>query len=125
MEVNASHRYAKIAPRKARLVIDAVRGLRVDAALEVLRFLRKRAAPMVAKVVRSAVAAAGEQHSVDPDELRVKRAWVDEGPRGKWHWARPRGSWARLLHRTSHIHVVLSDEDEEAAAPEAAKEGRG
>ena len=124
MQVNASHRYAKISPRKARLVIELVRGTSVDVALERLRLNHKRAAPMVRKVVRAAIASANDLHSVDADALYVKRAWVDEGPRTRWHRFRARGGWSRILHRSSHIHVVLSDErqgsgEEETEASES------
>lgn len=114
MEVVASHKFADIAPRKARLVADLVRGQPVEDALETLRLTRKRASGMIAKVVRAAAAAASEQHDVEADNLLVSRIWVDEGPMRRKFWARPRGMWARKLHRTSHIHIVLCDD--EAAA---------
>lgn len=114
MEVVACHKFADIAPRKARLVADLVRGLPVEDALDTLRLTRKRASGMIAKVVRSAVAAASEQHDVDAESLRVSRVWIDEGPMRRKFWARPRGMWARKLHRTSHIHVVLTDDEDEA-----------
>lgn len=110
MEVNACHRFADIAPRKARLVADLIRGAEVPEAIETLRLTRKRASGIVAKVVNAAAAAASDLHDLDPDELFVARVWVDEGPMRRKYWARPRGMFARKLHRTSHIHVVLSDE---------------
>jgi len=109
MEVSACHRFAKIAPRKARLVADLIRGEPVNGALDILRVTRKRASVFIEKVVRAAVAAAGEDHEVDAEDLIVLRIWIDEGPARRTIWARPRGMWAAKRHRTSHIHVVLGD----------------
>lgn len=110
MEVKACHKFADISPRKARLVADLVRGQGVEDALDTLRVTRKRASVMIDKVVRAAVAAASDQHNLDAEDLSVARIWVDGGPMRRKFWPRPRGMWARKLHRTSHIHVVLSDE---------------
>ena len=110
MEVKASCKFAKIGPRKTRLVADLIRGESVPKALEILRTTRRRASEMIEKVVKAAVAAASDQHDVEESDLTVAGVWVDEGPQRKTFWARPRGMWARKIHRTSHIHVVLSDE---------------
>ena len=119
MEVKVAHRFAHISPRKARLVIDVIRGMSVDEALNTLRMTRKRAAPMIAKLLRSAVATAGEEHDLEPEDLVVERAWVNSGPVRYTWWPRPRGAAARKRHRTSHISVVIATpENEEAAAPE-------
>ena len=122
MQVSACHRFAKISPRKARLVVDLVRGEPVNEALEILRMTRKRASVFVEKVVRSAIAAAGENHDADAEDLMVEKIWVDSGPTRRTFWARPRGMWAPKLHRTSHIHVVLSDEEEVEVDQEAGGE---
>lgn len=119
MEVSASHRFAKMSPRKVRLVADLVRGTAVNDAFEALRMTRKRASVFIRKVVQSAVSAAAENHDVDPDDLMISRIWVDNGPMRRTTWARPRGMWALKRHRTSHIHVVLSDERAEGPEPEA------
>ncbi len=121
MEVKACCKFAKIGPRKTRLVADLIRGESVPKALEILRTTRRRASEMIEKVVKAAVAAASDQHDVEAEDLRVAGVWVDEGPQRKTFWARPRGMWARKIHRTSHIHVVLSDE--RPGAPEAAAAG--
>ena len=119
MEVKAAHRFAKISPRKARLVIDLIRGVSVDEALNRLRLAGRRASPMVAKVLRSAVATAAEREDLEPEDLVVARAWVDAGPMRYTWWARPRGATARKRHRTSHIHVVIATpEAPEAEEPE-------
>ena len=110
MQVKVSHRYAKISPRKVRLVIDVIRGVDVDEAFNLLRLTRKRASPMIAKLLRSAVAAAGEHHDVEAEDLVVAQAWVDAGPMRKTWWPRPRGMVAHKRHRTSHINLVIAGE---------------
>lgn len=109
----ASHRYAKTTARKARLVVDLVRGLPVNQALNVLDRAPQRAAVMVRKVVRSAVANAEEKTGggVDLNDLVVSEARVDEGPLlgGYVRW-RPaaRGRAMPFRKRTSHIHIALA-----------------
>ena len=77
----ASHRYARIAPRKARLIMDLVRGRDVDDAITLLRFSKQRASGMIEKVIRSAVANANEQEAANiRNTLYVAKAWVDPGP---------------------------------------------
>ncbi|MCQ4574958.1 MAG: 50S ribosomal protein L22 [Candidatus Brocadiales bacterium] len=113
MRVKAICRYAKISPRKARLVSDLIKGKSVNDALQVLRVTRKRAACMIDKTLRSALANAEETMEGDLDALRVSEIRIDGGPVRKWHWARPRGVWAPLKKRSSHITVVLSDENKQ------------
>ena len=109
----AKHRFARIAPRKARLLMDLIRGRNVDDAITVLRFNKKRAAVMVEKVVRSAVANATEQ-DVAPkrNALFVKACWVDEGPTMKRWRARAKGSASRINKRTCHITIVVAPREE-------------
>ena len=109
MEFKSSYRYARISPRKVRYVIDLVRGKSVNDALRILRVTHKRASYMIDKVIRAAVAAANENLDVDVDLLYVTQALVDAGPSRKWQRPRPRGMSARILKRTSHITVVLSE----------------
>jgi large subunit ribosomal protein L22 len=90
MAFKATHRYARIAPRKARLVLDLIRGRDVEDALALLKFSKKRAAVLVDKVVRSAVANAGEQEA-DTGSLFVKEAWADPGPTMKRFMPKDRG----------------------------------
>jgi len=107
----ASHRYARMAPRKARLVADLIRGLPVNAALRALDRSDKRAASLLGKVVRSAVANAEQDGNVDPNHLVVSEARVDEGPLlgGFVRWkAGSRGRAMPIRKRTAHIHVVLA-----------------
>ncbi len=112
MESTAKTRYARISPRKARLVVDLVRGKPVEEALNILDLLPKKGARLVAKTVRSAIANAEDTQNVDVDRLLVKRIWVDEAP--TWTRWRPRaqGRATPLQKRGSHITVVL---DERAA----------
>lgn len=112
MDFHASHMYARISPRKARLVVDLVRGMQVNQALDTLKFVNKRAKPMVEKVIRSALANAEQDVNVSLDDLFVSRAVVDEGPLlgGRARW-RPisRGRAVSILKRTSHIKISLSE----------------
>jgi large subunit ribosomal protein L22 len=107
----ASHNHARTTARKARLVIDMIRGLPVNTALRVLDRSPRRAAVLIAKVVRSAVANAEQDEHIDPNQLRVETARVDEGPLlgGFLRW-RPgaRGRAMPIRKRTAHIHVVLA-----------------
>jgi len=106
----ASHRYARMAPRKARLVADLIRGLPVNAALRALDRSDKRAASLLGKVVRSAVANAEQDGNVDPNHLVVSEARVDEGPLlgGFVRWkAGSRGRAMPIRKRTSHMYIAL------------------
>ncbi len=109
MEFRSCYRYAKISPRKARYVIDLVRGKSVNDALRILRVTHKRASYMIDKVIRAAIASANENLEADVDSLYVTQALVDCGPSRKWRRPRPRGMAAPILKRTSHITVVLSE----------------
>ena len=108
MAFKATHRYARIAPRKARLVLDLIRGRDVDDALALLKFSKKRAAVLVDKVVRSAVANAGEQEA-DTGALYVKEAWADPGPTMKRFQPKDRGKAYSIMKRTSHLVVTLDE----------------
>jgi len=111
MAFKATHRYARIAPRKARLVLDLIRGRDVDDALALLKFSKKRAAVLVDKVVRSAVANAGEQEA-DTGALYVKEAWADPGPTMKRFMPKDRGKAYNIMKRTSHLCVALDERGE-------------
>jgi large subunit ribosomal protein L22 len=108
MAFKATHRYARIAPRKARLILDLIRGRDVEDALALLKFSKKRAAVLVDKVVRSAVANAGEQEA-DPGSLYVKEAWADPGPTMKRFQPKDRGKAYNIMKRTSHLVVSLEE----------------
>lgn len=107
MEARATHRFARISARKARPVMDLVRGMPVEEALAVLEHTPNRASKFISKVVNSAVANAG--YDVDPEDLWLADARVDEGPTRVWWRAGTRGMAFPIRRRTSHIRVVLSD----------------
>jgi len=109
MEVAAKLRFARISPQKCRLVADQIRGLRVDAALKTLTFSNKKASGMVKKVLESAIANAEHNEGADVDELKVSRVLVDEGPTMKRWRARAKGRANRILKRTSHITIMVSE----------------
>lgn len=110
MEVRAIYRYAKISPFKAREVTRAIQGLPVSAALDLVAFSPKKAAALVSKTLKSAVANAENNAQLRVDGLVVKEAIVGEGPTMKRMMARARGSGSRILKRSSHIRIVLTDE---------------
>ena len=111
MQATAKARYIRITPRKARRVVDLIRGLPAEEARAVLAFAPQSASDPVAKVLNSAIANA--EHTPDrPDaaSLRVSGAWVDEGPTLKRFRPRAQGRGYRINKRTSHITVIVSDE---------------
>lgn len=109
MEVKAVVRHVRISPQKVRLMADAVKGKPVEKALSTIRFMPQKAAGIVEKVMRSAVANASERPDIDIDTLIVSNLIVDNGPMFKRFRARARGRGTRILKRTSHITVVLSE----------------
>jgi len=112
MEVSARAKQVRISPRKVRLVLENLPGKRVDDALNILRFLPTRSARHVAKVVKSAAANAENNFQLEPSGLRIKAAWADEAPRYKRMRPRARGRANRVLHRTSHITVIVEEEEQ-------------
>ena len=111
-EARATAKYVRVAPRKARLVVDQIRNKSVDRALELLQFNERAAAVDVAKVVRSAVANAENNHGLRGADLVIARAYVDEGPTIKRFRPRAKGSASRINKRTSHITVVVAPRKE-------------
>ena len=109
MEVRAVTRYVRIAPRKARLVTELIKGKPVEEALTILRFVPKKAARLVDKTLRSAVANAEQNPNIDVDTLYIKRIFVDGGPTMKRWRARAMGRSTRIIKRTSHITVILDE----------------
>jgi large subunit ribosomal protein L22 len=110
MEVRSIYKYARISPFKVREVTREIQGLPVSAALDVLAFTPKKAAFLINKTLKSAIANAENNANLKADGLVVKEAVVGEGPTFKRMMARARGSGSRILKRTSHIRIVLSDE---------------
>jgi ribosomal protein L22 len=109
--VRASSRYVRVAPRKARLVADQVRGLQIDKARALLRFSPRSAAQDIQKLIDSAAANAENNHDLIADEMRVAEITVDEGPTLKRFRPRALGRATPIHKRTSHISVALSPEE--------------
>jgi large subunit ribosomal protein L22 len=109
MEVLAKHRFARISAYKARLVADQIRNQPVAQALDILTFSPKKGADLIKKVLNSAIANAEHNEGADIDELRVAKIFVDEGPTMKRIRPRAKGRADRILKRSSHITVVVSD----------------
>jgi large subunit ribosomal protein L22 len=107
--MNARVSYVRIAPRKVRLVVDLIRGKRVEDALTILTFTRKRAAKVVKDLIQSAVANANEKGGIDVDSLYVKSISVDGGPSLKRFRPAPQGRAHPFQKRTSHINVSLAE----------------
>ena len=107
-EVRAEAKWVRVSPRKARLVVEHIRGRTVPEARTVLAFTPRAAAREVERVLRSAVANAEANHGLIGDELLVSAAYVDEGPTIKRWRARARGRVARIRKRTCHITVRLA-----------------
>jgi large subunit ribosomal protein L22 len=110
--MRAVAKYVRIAPRKARLVADEIRGKSYPEARSLLRFTNKRAAKIVDDVLKSAAANAEHNTDADADELRVKIIKVDEGPTIKRYRARAMGRATMIRKRTSHITVELEGPEE-------------
>ncbi|MCA9582146.1 MAG: 50S ribosomal protein L22 [Myxococcales bacterium] len=114
MESIAKARFQRIAPRKARLVLDSVRGRNVAEAMYELKFTRKAAAPMVAKLLDSAISNARHADAnVDLDKLRIKSCFADKAPDSHMRRWRPRaqGRATMVVKGMSHLTMVLSDEE--------------
>jgi large subunit ribosomal protein L22 len=116
IEVRAQAKYIHMSPQKVKLIVDLVRGKRVNEALNMLRFSTKAAAGIVAKVIRSAAANAEENYGLSPDDLYIARIHADEGPTSKRARFGARGRFKPILRRSSHVTVVLQSAAGEPAA---------
>ena len=112
MEARAIARYVRVSPRKARVVVDLVRGKSVVQAREILAFTNRAIAETVEKTLNSAVANAENQYHVDAESLYVKTCYVDEGPTMKRIRPRAKGSASRIRKRTSHITIIVATREE-------------
>ncbi|MEN8136114.1 MAG: 50S ribosomal protein L22 [Thermodesulfobacteriota bacterium] len=110
MEAKALARQIRISPQKARLVADLIRGKSVDSALNTLRFMPKKGARILRKVIESALANASQNEAIDVDTLYVKTIFIDGGPMLKRIMPRAQGRASRILKRSSHITVVLDEQ---------------
>ena len=116
MQATAVMKYARLSPQKGRLVADLIRGVPVARAIGGLEVGQKKAARELRKTLESAIANAEHNEGADVDELRVARVFVDGGPTLKRSHARAKGRGARIIKRTSHITVTVSDEKPAKAA---------
>jgi large subunit ribosomal protein L22 len=109
MEVNAQVKYVGMSAQKVRLVVDLVRGVKAQTALNTLKYLPNAAAKSVYKVVRTAIANAEENFGLNPADLVITKAFVDEGPTRKWRRFGARGRFKPVLRRSSHITIVVAE----------------
>ena len=109
MEVRAKLKFARIGPRKAQLVADLIRGKGSEEALNALMFTKKSAAKTIGKLLKSAIANAGQNKTIDVDRLYVKKITVDQGPTMKRFMPRALGRATTIRKRTSHILIVLDE----------------
>jgi len=109
METFAQHRQARSSAQKIRLIADLIRGQKVLKALNILNYTNKKAAILVKKVLESAIANAEHNNGIDIDKLKIKKIFVNEGTTMKRMMPRAKGRADRILKRTSHITVVVSD----------------
>ena len=112
MEVRASLKNVRVSPRKARLVVDAVRGKRVSEAIAVARFLPQKTAVDVERLLKSVAANAENNYDLDPEDLWVKAIYADDGPSYRRFKAKARGRVGRIKRRTCQITVVAEDREE-------------
>src|SRR5438105_13103178 len=120
MEFRAQARFMRVSPQKARLVLDLIKGRRVEDALNTLMFTKKRVAPTIEKLLRSAVENANFMSTekgvdVDVDNLYVKRAVANDGPRMKRIRPAPMGRAYRYVRRISHIEIALAEKNKNGA----------
>lgn len=109
MEAKAIAKTVRIAPRKARMVADLIRGKEVGTALSILKLTPKAASPIIEKVLKSAIANAEHNNNMNVNTLYVKEITVNEGPTLKRFLPRAKGSASSIMKRTSHISVVVSE----------------
>ncbi len=109
MEAIAKAKYIRIAPRKARIVIDLIRGKNIDEAIAILKFTPKIGALIVEKVLKSTIANAEHNYNMNTSKLYVSKALVDQGPTLKRIHPRSRGQAFKILKKTSHITMVVAE----------------
>lgn len=110
MEAKAVAKYLRISPLKVRQVVSTIKGKPVEVALDILKFMPQKAAGILEKIVRSAVANADQNPDIDVDLLVIRNIIADQGPTLKRFRARARGRGSRILKRTTHITVILAEE---------------
>jgi large subunit ribosomal protein L22 len=108
-DFQAKLRFLPLSAQKVRLVVDLIRGKDVVEAMEMLRFVQKRAAPPVRKLLASAISNAEENFGISRDDLYVAKIFADEAPTRRWRRFGARGRFKPILRRTSHVTVVLRE----------------
>lgn len=108
---SATAKTVRIAPRKARLVLELIKGKSAAEAMAILQFIPRSGSPIVAKVLKSAIANAEHNYDLDSQSLVVSEAYVNEGPTLKRFRPRAKGSASPINKRTSHITIVVSEEE--------------
>jgi large subunit ribosomal protein L22 len=108
-DIHAKLRFLPLSAQKVRLVVDLIRGKDVSEALEMLRFVNKRAAPPVRKLLASAVSNAEENFGISRDDLYVAKIFADEAPTRRWRRFGARGRFKPIFRRTSHVTVILRE----------------
>ena len=103
----ATAKFVRVAPRKAKIVVDLIRGKKVDEAQAILMYTPKSAAPVALKVLNSAIANAENNLELNRDSLYVAETYANQGPTLKRYWPRSHGRADQILKRTSHITIVL------------------
>ena len=111
MEARAEHKFARISPRKVKIVCDMIRGKDVETAQALMAATPKAGCELVSKVLKSAVANAENNFNMDPDKLYVKATYANEGPILKRGMPRARGRMYRINKRTSHITVIVAEKE--------------
>jgi large subunit ribosomal protein L22 len=111
MEVRASVTGVRVSPRKARLVVDAVRGKRVMDAIALTRFMPQKTAADVGKLLRSVAANAENNYDLDPEDLWIKEIYADDAPQMRRFKPKSRGRVGRILRRSCHITVIAEERE--------------
>lgn len=111
MEARAVAKYIRISPQKVRKLIGVIKGKSVERGLSLLKFMPEKAAGIVEKIIHSAVSNADQKSNIDVDKLVIRNIFVDNGPLLKRFGARARGRGTRILKRTSHVTVILSEDN--------------
>ena len=109
MEIKAIAKYIRVSPRKVRLLINEIKGKKVEEALNELSFAPQKGAPILKKLINSAVANANQYPDIEVDNLFIKNAFADEGPTLKRFRPRAMGRATRVRKRTSHLTVILDE----------------
>jgi large subunit ribosomal protein L22 len=109
MEIHAAAKFVRISPRKMRLLMDQVRGRKIEEAIDILSFAPQRGAHILKKLINSAVANAEQNSDVDVDSLLIKRVYADEGPTLMRWMPRALGRASKIRKRTSHLTVILEE----------------